>query len=62
MGNHGAPRAAGMPQPRSDGYASKIIKAGALLDDTKTLLAAWDAGASVPERVYEKSEQPYNSA
>jgi len=29
-------------------YTSRIIKAGALLDDTKTLLSHWDATASVP--------------
>jgi hypothetical protein len=32
-------------------YASKIIKAGALLADTKTLLAHWDVAASVHENV-----------
>jgi hypothetical protein len=30
-------------------YSAKIIKAGALLADTKTLLAHWDT--AVPERV-----------
>jgi hypothetical protein len=33
--------------PRSMPYSSKIIKAGALLPDTKTLLACWDDHASV---------------
>ena len=32
-------------------YASKIIKAGALLDDTKTLLSHWDSAASVSENL-----------
>ena len=32
-------------------YSSKIIKAGALLSDTKTLLTYWDVGASVAENL-----------
>ena len=32
-------------------YTSKIIKASALLDDTKTLLSRWDADATVPENL-----------
>ena len=32
-------------------YTSRIIKAGALLDDTKTLLSHWDVTASVPENL-----------
>lgn len=32
-------------------YSSKIIKAGALLGDTKTLLSYWDADVSVAENV-----------
>src|SRR5438067_9765022 len=32
-------------------YSSKIIKAGALLADTKTLLAHWDMAASVHENI-----------
>lgn len=32
-------------------YSSKIIKAGALLPDTKTLLAHWDIEASVKENI-----------
>ncbi|HYT90683.1 MAG TPA: BrxA family protein [Gemmataceae bacterium] len=32
-------------------YSSKIIKAGALLDDAKTLLSHWDVAASVPENL-----------
>ncbi len=35
-------------QPR---YASKIIKAGALLADTKTLLGEWDAARSINENL-----------
>ena len=30
-------------------YSSKIIKAGALIGDTKTLLSHWDVGISVDE-------------
>src|SRR6202048_3297878 len=33
-------------------YSSKIIKAGALIGDTKTLLSHWDVGASVDENVH----------
>ena len=37
---------------RSSGpYSSKIIKAGALIGDTKTLLSHWDVGASVDENI-----------
>jgi hypothetical protein len=32
-------------------YSSKIIKAGALIGDTKTLLSHWDVGASVEENI-----------
>jgi hypothetical protein len=32
-------------------YSSKIIKAGALIGDTKTLLSQWDVGASVDENI-----------
>ena len=32
-------------------YSSKIIKAGALLSDTKTLLAHWDTTCPVPENL-----------
>ena len=32
-------------------YSSKIIKAGALIGDTKTLLSHWDIGASVAENI-----------
>ena len=36
---------------RSSAYSSKIIKAGALLPDTKTLLSHWDVKASVAENL-----------
>src|SRR5215203_4305818 len=41
------------PKPRSAApvYSSKIIKAGALLADTKTLLANWDLAASVQDNM-----------
>lgn len=32
-------------------YSSRIIKAGALLDDTKTLLSHWDTAASRPDNL-----------
>ena len=32
-------------------YSSKIIKAGALIGDTKTLLSHWDVSASVEENI-----------
>jgi len=32
-------------------YTSKIIKAGALLADTKTMLAQWDENLSVSENL-----------
>src|SRR5208283_2800225 len=32
-------------------YTSKIIKAGALIGDTKTLLSHWDVDASVDENI-----------
>lgn len=32
-------------------YTSKIIKASALLDDTKTLLSHWDVATTVPENL-----------
>jgi hypothetical protein len=32
-------------------YSSKIVKASALLDDTKTLLSHWDVDATVPENL-----------
>jgi hypothetical protein len=35
----------------SDPYSSKIIKAGALIGDTKTLLSHWDVASSVDENV-----------
>jgi hypothetical protein len=41
----------GVSASTSPPYTSKIIKAGALLDDTKTLLSHWDTTASVPENL-----------
>ena len=38
-------------RPAAALYSSKIIKAGALLADTKTLLAHWDLAASVQDNV-----------
>jgi hypothetical protein len=38
-------------QPRCPLYTSKIIKAGALLADTKTLLSHWDVRSSVRENL-----------
>jgi hypothetical protein len=38
----------GLSASASPPYTSRIIKAGALLDDTKTLLSHWDVSASVP--------------
>lgn len=40
-----------MPATAVGRYASKIIKAGALLSDTKTLLAFWDRSRSVAENL-----------
>jgi hypothetical protein len=36
---------------RSARYTSRIIKAGALIGDTKTLFSYWDADASVRENI-----------
>src|SRR6478672_6875734 len=38
-------------RPAAALYSSKIIKAGALLADTKTLLAHWDLAASAQENM-----------
>jgi hypothetical protein len=38
-------------------YSSKIIKAGALIGDTKTLLSQWDVDASVEENLKRAQEQ-----
>ena len=37
--------------PRSAPYTSRIIKAGALIGDTKTLLSHWDVDASARENI-----------
>jgi hypothetical protein len=39
------------PLQSSAPYSSKIIKAGALIGDTKTLLAQWDVKSSVAENI-----------
>ncbi len=39
-------------QPTAAPYTSKIIKAGALLADTKTLLAHWDLDATVQDNLH----------
>jgi hypothetical protein len=44
-------KAKGVPPSATPPYTSRIIKAGALLDDTKTLLSHWDTTASVPENL-----------
>ncbi|MHB1561576.1 MAG: BrxA family protein [Isosphaeraceae bacterium] len=38
-------------RPGKGRYSSRIIKAGALLPDTKTLFSYWDASATVPENL-----------
>lgn len=40
-----------MPEIKEVLYTSKIIKAGALVADTKTLLANWDSSLAVPENL-----------
>lgn len=41
----------------SDRYTTKIIKAGALLGDTKTLLSRWDSGQSVRDNLRQCKEE-----
>lgn len=48
---HKATKREGASSSASPPYTSRIIKAGALLDDTKTLLSHWDVTASVPENL-----------
>ena len=40
-----------MPEIKEVVYSSKIIKAGALIADTKTLLTHWDLSISVTENL-----------
>ena len=40
-------------QPDETPYTTKIIKAGALLADTKTLLAHWDLESPVPDNLHQ---------
>ena len=47
MDDHGGGRITEPSLVEGTGYSSRIIKAGALLADTKTLLAQWDASESV---------------
>src|SRR5688572_6324706 len=39
------------PVPNSSPYSAKIIRAGALISDTKTLLAHWDNSAPVDQNI-----------
>jgi hypothetical protein len=44
-------------------YSSRIIKAGALLTDTKSLLLAWDLNATVPQNLDRiRRENPFGKA
>lgn len=45
------PKTKGARAPAPPLYTSKIIKATALLDDTKTLLSHWDVNSTVPENL-----------
>ena len=38
-------------RPQPEPYTTRIIKAGALLNDTKTLLSHWDSGQSVKDNL-----------
>ena len=51
MGVQKATRKKGVSAPAPSRYSSKIIKAGALLGDVKTLLSQWDAATSVQENL-----------
>jgi hypothetical protein len=42
---------------RAPSYSSKIIKAGALIPDTKALLSAWDSSLSVGENLHQIRHQ-----
>lgn len=44
-------------------YSSRIIKAGALLTDTKSLLLAWDLNSTVPQNLDRiRRENPFGKA
>jgi len=47
----GAGKPSGRGRSRTSGYTTKIIKAGALLPDTKALLSFWDPDATVRENL-----------
>jgi hypothetical protein len=49
--DHATRRARAGSQALSERYSSRIIKAGALLADTKTLLAHWDPGISISDNL-----------
>ncbi len=54
-----------MPRPlrHAPVYSSRIIKAGALLADTKTLFAHWDIATSVPENLDRfRRENPFGKS
>lgn len=51
MGERTAQIVAASPRPDPERYTSRIIKAGALLGDARTLLAQWDATSTVPENL-----------
>lgn len=51
MADHATRRGPAGTPAVADRYSSRIIKAGALLADTKTLLAHWDPRASGPENL-----------
>lgn len=44
-------------RPQSERYSTKIIKAGALLNDTKTLLSHWESGQSVKDNLRRFQEE-----
>ena len=51
MAERKTPKKKGVSAAAPPAYTSKIIKAGALLADTKTLLSHWDVDATVPENL-----------
>jgi hypothetical protein len=51
MADYATRAARGWSQAAADRYSSKIIKAGALLADTKTLLAHWDLETSARQNL-----------
>jgi hypothetical protein len=51
MGDQAIDQSTALSGPDPDRYSSKIIKAGALLSDTKTLLSHWDLAMTVQENL-----------